>query len=167
MNAHNAHEGLRSIVLILLVCFCLGAARTQQRQDADRTPGRQATEAANSSLIQPEELVNILKSPRGDKPLIIQTGVYEEYVQAHIPGSEYMGPSSKGVGQLRKRMENLPRMQFIVLYCGCCPWNKCPNVTPAYKELHKMGFKKVKLLYLANDFGTDWVNKAYPTARGK
>jgi thiosulfate/3-mercaptopyruvate sulfurtransferase len=61
----------------------------------------------------------------------------------------------------------LDRSQFIVLYCGCCPWIKCPNIRAAYQQLHSLGFTRVKVLYLATNFGTDWVNKGYPVARGR
>jgi len=30
-----------------------------------------------------------------------------------------------------------------------------------------MGFKKLKILYIANDFSTDWVDKGYPVAKGE
>jgi len=52
-----------------------------------------------------------------------------------------------------------------VIYCGCCPWNHCPNMWPAYNLLHQMGFTHLKALYLPDNFGTDWVNKGYPVAR--
>jgi hypothetical protein len=55
----------------------------------------------------------------------------------------------------------------IVLYCGCCPWSHCPNLNPAYDTLRQMGFSKVKVLYLANNFGADWVDKGYPVANGE
>lgn len=83
-------------------------------------------------------------------------------------GSKYLGPASSvdGIRRLHNYFEALPRMQWIVLYCGCCPWSKCPNVNPAYRELRAMGFKKVQVLYIAHNFGTDWVEKGYPAARG-
>jgi hypothetical protein len=28
-----------------------------------------------------------------------------------------------------------------------------------------MGFSRVKVLYLANNFGADWVDKGYPVAK--
>jgi hypothetical protein len=168
LNAHDGNEGLRPIALVFLVCFCLVATRGQQLRSRESTPRPQATEPASSDLIQPVELVNILKT-KGDKPLILQVSSHALYTQAHIPGSEYVGPSStaKGFGRLRKRAESLPRTQFIVLYCGCCPWSNCPNVTPAYNELRRMGFKKLKVLYIANDFSTDWVDKGYPNVKGE
>jgi hypothetical protein len=29
-----------------------------------------------------------------------------------------------------------------------------------------MGFTNVKVLYIANNFGTDWVSNGYPVAKG-
>jgi hypothetical protein len=30
-----------------------------------------------------------------------------------------------------------------------------------------MGFTNVKVLYIADNFGADWVNKGYPVAKGE
>jgi thiosulfate/3-mercaptopyruvate sulfurtransferase len=121
-----------------------------------------------SRLINPDDLVKILQSAKGEKPLMIQVGSHVLYTQAHIPGSEYIGPASSesGLQSLRKRVESLPRNKFIVLYCGCCPWNHCPNVKPAADALKAMGFTNLKVLYISNNFGADWVEKGYPVAKG-
>jgi hypothetical protein len=128
----------------------------------------QATAIPASWQITPEDLVKLLQSSPEPKPLMIQVGSHVLYTQAHIPGSEYIGPASTeaGLQQLRKRVAMLRRTQLIVLYCGCCPWIHCPNVEPADNALHKMGFRNVKILYIAENFGNDWVNKGYPTAKG-
>lgn len=146
-------------------CFA-GVSSSTPAPASSRTTEPQA---AGPQQIRPEELVSILKSPNGPKPLIIQVGFRVLYSQAHIPGSEYIGPASSvdGLRKLRQRVEALPRTQFIVLYCGCCPWNQCPNTEPSYKQLRDMGFKDVKVLYIAHNFGKDWVEKGYPVARGE
>ena len=128
----------------------------------------QASLIPASRLMNSDELVRILHSARSEKPLMIQVGSHVLYTQAHIPGSEYIGPASSetGLQSLRKRVESLPRNKFIVLYCGCCPWSHCPNLKPADDALHAMGFTNVKILYLANNFGADWVEKGYPVAKG-
>jgi len=128
----------------------------------------QASLIPTQRLINPDELVKILQASTSDKPLMIQVGSHVLYSQAHIPGSEYIGPASSdsGLQQLRKRVESLPRGKFIVLYCGCCPWGHCPNVKPADDALHALGFTHVKVLYIANNFGADWVDKGYPVAKG-
>ena len=123
----------------------------------------------SAQLINPEDLVKILQAPKGDQPLILNVGPSLLHMQAHIPGSEYIGPGSdsQGMGSLRRRVKPLPHNTFIVLYCGCCPWSHCPNVRPAYNELHTLGFTDVKVLYIAENFGSDWVYKGYPTIKGQ
>ena len=128
----------------------------------------QASLIPSARLVSPDDLVKILQSAKQDKPLMIQVGSHVLYSQAHIPGSEYIGPASSesGLQQLRKRVESLPRGKFILLYCGCCPWSHCPNVKPADDALRAMGFTNVKVLYIANNFGADWVDKGFPVAKG-
>ncbi len=166
------------IVLTAVVCFSAidvnaqgSAALNSATPTSSRSQGTTAQSPAvgGPQLIQPEELVDILKSAKGPKPLVIQVGFRVLYVQAHIPGSEYIGPASsaEGIRQLRKRVEALPRTHSVLLYCGCCPWSACPNVNPAYKELRTLGFDNVKVLYIAHNFGTDWVDKGYPVAKGE
>lgn len=129
---------------------------------------QQAGLIPTSRLINPDELVKILQSSKLEKPLLMQVGSHVLYSQAHIPGSQYIGPtgSEAGIEQLRQRVQSLPRSKFIVIYCGCCPWSHCPNVKPADNALHTMGFTNVKVLYIANNFGADWVDKGYPVAKG-
>jgi thiosulfate/3-mercaptopyruvate sulfurtransferase len=143
----------------LLVTSCAFTVRAQQT----------GTSIPSDVLIQPEELVRIVQSAKGPKPLMLQVGSNVLYAQAHIPGSEYAGAAANESGrqQLRKRVENLPRNKPIVIYCGCCPWSHCPNVNPAYQELRGMGFTNVRVLYIANNFGADWVDKGFPIAKGE
>ncbi|HEV2470519.1 MAG TPA: rhodanese-like domain-containing protein [Candidatus Sulfotelmatobacter sp.] len=128
----------------------------------------QASSIPASSLLNPEDLVKILQTGK-QKPLLLHVGSHVLYSEAHIPGSEYVGAGSTayGVQQLQQRVKPLPKSKFIVLYCGCCPWNHCPNVKPAYDALAAMGFTNVKVLYISNNFGANWVDKGYPTARGE
>jgi thiosulfate/3-mercaptopyruvate sulfurtransferase len=129
----------------------------------------QASAIPASRLINPEALVKLLQSSAAEQPLMIQVGSHVLFAQAHIPRSEYIGPASSDAGlrQLRKRVESLPRTKFIVLYCGCCPWGHCPNVKPADDALRAMGFTSVKVLYISDNFGTNWVDKGYPIAKGE
>lgn len=128
----------------------------------------QASSIPASELISPKDLVKTLNAGK-ETPLMIQVGSHVLYQQAHIPGSEYIGPASSeaGLQQLRNRVDTVPRTKSIVLYCGCCPWDHCPNVKPAFEALRAMGFIKVKVLYIADNFGTNWVDKGYPTAKGE
>jgi thiosulfate/3-mercaptopyruvate sulfurtransferase len=147
--------------LVLLVLL-LSAAAFAQSGNVELAPG-------SPQLISPEDLVKVLQAPKAERPLILNVGPWMLYRQAHIPDSEYIGAGSdkSGLEQLRKRVKSLPHTQAIVLYCGCCPWEHCPNVRPAFKELGAIGFSNVKVLYIADNFGTDWVYKGYPTIKGE
>jgi thiosulfate/3-mercaptopyruvate sulfurtransferase len=118
--------------------------------------------------VSTDDLAKLLRAPATQRPMTVQVGFYVLYAQAHIPGSEYAGPASQpdGLEKLRKRVESLPRSKFIVLYCGCCPWIHCPTLKPAYEALHNMGFTRLKVLYIPNNFGQDWVNKGFPVEKG-
>jgi hypothetical protein len=106
----------------------------------------------------------MLQSAAAPKPLMLQVGSHVLFAEGHIPGSFYTGAGSQpaGLQALQSRVASVSRKQFIVLYCGCCPWNHCPNVGPAFHQLLAMGFTNVKVLHLPNNFGADWVDKGYP-----
>lgn len=150
------------ILVLFFAAFSLQERAYAALQIADAADSAIPSDA----LISPESLVTVLKAAAG-KPVILQVGSRVMFEQAHISGSEYIGPGSQpsGIKALHARLDSVSRDQSIVLYCGCCPWEKCPNVRPAYKELKAMGFQKVKVLYIADNFGTDWVNKGYPTEK--
>ncbi len=147
--------------LAYAILLAMTAIAQSSQAPAELSPG-------SPQLITPEELVNVLQS--GDaKPLILNVGPWLLYRQAHIPDAEYIGAGSEkeGIETLRTRVKSLPHNKAIVLYCGCCPWGHCPNVRPAFKELSTMGFTNVKVLYIADNLGTDWVYKGYPTIKGQ
>lgn len=156
MNLVLENFQLRAVAALLWLAFVPTVA------------AQQASSIPVSRLIQPEELAKVIQPSKGEKPLLLQVGSHVLYSQAHIPGSDYVGAGStdSGLQQLRKRVESLPRKKFIVIYCGCCPWTHCPNVKPADDALQAMGFTNVKVLYIANNFGADWVDKGYPVAKG-
>ena len=116
-------------------------------------------------LIQPAELAAILKG--SSHPLMLHVGFRSMFDQAHIPGSEYAGPGNTeaGLQVLRERVAKLSKDAEILIYCGCCPWTRCPNVAGAYDTLQALGFTNVKVMYIGDNFGTDWVDKGYPTAK--
>jgi thiosulfate/3-mercaptopyruvate sulfurtransferase len=128
-----------------------------------------------SQLISPDELAKLLSSekkddhglPQAPRLLVLQVGVLPLYKLSRIPNSVYAGMASQpeGLDKLKKAADQWDRGIQIVLYCGCCPFNDCPNVRPAFKALADMGFKNLKVLNLPNNFTQDWENKGLPTDR--
>lgn len=157
-----------AVALMFVVALVSAPVFAQGVSSKSKTEAGEAP-SAKPKLIQPEELARILQSQKGGSPLILHVGYRVLYLQAHVPHSEYIGPASEpeGIQRLRQRVQALSRTQSIVVYCGCCPWSKCPNVGPAYNELRAMGFRNVKLLYIADNFGKNWVDKGYPVAKGE
>ncbi len=118
-------------------------------------------------LLEAQQLANSVSDPGESKPLVLYFGPAVLFRREHVPGAKLIGPLSEpdGPKNLQKEVRNLGRDTEIVLYCGCCPWNVCPNVRPAFQVLQDMGFKKVKVLYLPNNFRQNWVNKGFPVQR--
>lgn len=149
---------LACVVLLLLGCPALTAFGRV---------GFQQTDHPEIPRISADALVSALKS--SNKPLVLQVGMARLYRHSHIAGADYAGPANEpeGLAALRKRVASVPKTAAIVIYCGCCPWEHCPNIKPAYDELHNLGFRNVKALYLPNNFKFDWEDKGYPTASGE
>jgi thiosulfate/3-mercaptopyruvate sulfurtransferase len=139
---------MRKFVPVLLTLAVLGIAQPPDLTDAD--------------LVKPAELASHLKDA-----LVLQVGFNVLYRASHIPGTDYAGPGSKpeGIELLKKAVEGQPHNRAIVLYCGCCPWEKCPNIRPAVAALHEMGFTNVKAVVIPENFKTDWVDKGYPNEK--
>jgi thiosulfate/3-mercaptopyruvate sulfurtransferase len=117
-------------------------------------------------LMQPSALAARLTASE-PKPAIWYVGFPVLYRSAHISGAELAGPASKpeGLERLKQMAAKLPRDQELVIYCGCCPWDQCPNVRPAFRALHEMGFTRLKLVTIPTNLSTDWVKKGYSTER--
>jgi thiosulfate/3-mercaptopyruvate sulfurtransferase len=147
--------------LIWTISSALVVAFTHQRVSA-------ADDELSKALITPTALTRLLQSNQGSKLLILNVGPRVLYQQARVRGAEFIGPTSdpRGIERLRERVKHVSKTKQIVIYCGCCPWERCPNIKPAFQELKKLGFKNVKALYIANNIGTDWVDPGHPTDRG-
>ena len=155
--------GVVGLAMLVLLFVC-----TQSPAQFTPSTGPGSTNLIpHAQLIQPEELVHMLQAAGTGKPLLLQVGSHLLFDEAHITGSIYAGAGSQpaGLQQLQSMVASFSKKKFIVLYCGCCPWDRCPNLGPAFKQLHDAGFSNVKVLYLANNLGTDWVAKGYPVER--
>ena len=143
----------RTAVLTILVCLA-----ALQAQD----PWQRA------ALIHPEQLAAEMKG-NGHVPAVIFVGFPVLYRAVHIKSAVMAGPASsaEGLTTLEKAAAGIPKDRDLVIYCGCCPFAKCPNVRPAYKALREMGFTHVRVLELDTNLHTDWVERGYPVSRGR
>lgn len=121
-----------------------------------------------NQIVKPEVLVKSLSSATGEKPLVICVGFPVLYQGGHIVGAKFAGPAARpaGIQALKREVQDLPRDKQIVLYCGCCPWKRCPNIRPAFRVMQGLGFTNVKVLSIPTNFRKDWVDKGYPIEKG-
>lgn len=123
---------------------------------------------AASEVIQPAALASRLSDAKAAKPAILYVGPAVLYRSKHIPGAVLAGPTgtAKGMAAFREALANVPRTSELVIYCGCCPWDQCPNIRPAFTALAEMGYKRAKVLALPTSFYKDWIEKGYPVETG-
>ncbi len=121
----------------------------------------------SQALVKPDQVAKQLRDSSTDKPLILFVGFPVMYRAAHIPDAVLAGPAStpEGLTKLKSVASTLPRNRKVIIYCGCCPFVKCPNVKPAYTALRGMGFSQIQVLELDQNFHSDWVAKGYPVKK--
>jgi thiosulfate/3-mercaptopyruvate sulfurtransferase len=119
--------------------------------------------------VQVAALAKELQQERDPYPTVIYVGVKALYEGAHIPGAVFYGPGSteQGLSELKRFAATLPKNSDVVLYCGCCPLEKCPNLRPAFVALKESGFARLRVLILPTNFNTDWVEKGFPVHKGE
>ncbi len=116
-----------------------------------------------STLLAPADLAKTLQSS-AKKPTILCVAFPVLYRNKHIPHAIYAGPGNRpeGIEALKKAVANMPKDADIVLYCGCCPMDHCPNIRPAWRTLHDLGFTHVRVLDIPTNMSADWYTKGYP-----
>jgi thiosulfate/3-mercaptopyruvate sulfurtransferase len=122
-----------------------------------------------SELMTVVELKGRLPDVKSGKALLIHVGFRKLYAQGYIPGSHYAGPGNKpeGLADFKKLVEKIPHNREIIIYCGCCPWDVCPNIRPAFRALKQMGFTNIKAVEFPNALVSDWAAKGFPLTRGE
>ncbi|QTE40176.1 rhodanese-like domain-containing protein [Mucilaginibacter gossypii] len=114
-----------------------------------------------SELLEPSVLAGVMQSGK-EEIAILNIGAVED-----LPGALHIGAVSdeRNMTKLRQLLTNLPKHKPVVIYCGCCPFTKCPNIQPAYQELSKNGFTQIKVLDLPTNLQTNWISRGYPIAK--
>jgi hypothetical protein len=116
---------------------------------------------ARKQLIEPSALADAITA-KTDVPVIISVGP-----GAIIPNSIDVGMAStqEGLDSLKARLNTIAKDQKIIIYCGCCPFEHCPNVRPAIEALKQMNFTNYFLLNLPHNIKIDWIEQGYPVAK--
>ena len=112
-----------------------------------------------AQLESPENLAQIINDPKAKQPILFSIGP-----GAMIKGSIDIGPAkdSANLAKFKQQLDHLSKDANIVIYCGCCPFEHCPNIRPAFVLLNQMNLTHHKLLNLEHNIKIDWINKGYP-----
>jgi len=152
---------LAGILVVVLGGLIAGAARFLFGAATD-SPSDPWTAV---QTVQPADLAKELSDSKGaGKPKVVCVAPRALYEGGHITGALYHGPGStaQGIDDLKKWAQPVPRSANIVIYCGCCPLDHCPNLRPAFVALRDMGFTHLRALIIPTNFYTDWVKPGYP-----
>ena len=143
-------NSIKTIKIIGIFIIILGCQKASAQDPVNWT---------SDQLIQPSELAATIKSNK-QIPIIFSVGP-----GAIIPHSKDIGmvKEKENMKKLKEQLRDLPRDTQIVVYCGCCPYEHCPNVRPAIQLLKELNFTNYKLLDLPHNIKMDWINKGYPT----
>ncbi|HAL83598.1 MAG TPA: hypothetical protein DCO83_16300 [Mucilaginibacter sp.] len=158
---------MKTFFLTAFICLSI-TSLTYFQSKAQTSPGTlvsldKPNPWTESQLMEPADLAAMIKAPAANKLLIFNIGAVED-----IKGAKHIGPVSDKANfeTFKNALGPLPKNTAIVIYCGCCPFTKCPNIRPAFLELKKLGFTNFKLLNLSKNLNTNWTSKGYPLAGG-
>ncbi len=120
-----------------------------------------------SEILEPAALARTIGQPH--PPLVISVAFPVLYRNKHILHAldAGAGSSPEGIAALKRLVAHTPKGAEIVIYCGCCPMTKCPNVRPAYRALKDLGFERIGVLDIPVNMHTDWYAKDYPSELGE
>ena len=141
--------GLCALLLVLIASAASGPDKYDDPWTSDE-------------VVHPLKLAAELKT-RDPARHIIAVGPYSSFQGSHLPNAAFAGPcgKQKGLDLLAEVLQKIPHDAEIVIYCGCCPFVRCPNIRPAYRSLKAAGFTNIKVLKLDTNLNTDWVDKGY------
>ncbi len=137
------------IFLTGLLAILALQVKAQQKQEPWK-PGQ---------LMAANVLADRILGEQTDNMLIVSIGPDDP-----IEGSVNIGPGNdkKNIAALKSLLAKTPKDKEVVIYCGCCPFDRCPNIRPAFRLLNDMGFKNAKLLDIPKNIKVDWIDKDYP-----
>lgn len=151
----------------LAVVFAVGTvlyARSHLNQAHSRPEFVRVNTAQTAvQTMSPEQLAREIA--QGTSPAILNVGSVAAYRQHHIRGAIYGGDISTTAGkaQLAREIRKVPLRKPLVIYCGCCPWGDCPNVSVAHEVAAATRKGETRILRIETNFKADWIERGFPT----
>ncbi len=139
-----------SLVSYCILLFMLVTCRNSTAQNSENW--------TQDQLIEPSTLAATIKSNK-QLPVVFSIGP-----GAIIPNSIDIGMTKdeQNMAKFRSEVNKLSKSANIVVYCGCCPFERCPNVRPAIAFLKSASYTNYHLLNIPHNIKTDWIAKGFP-----
>jgi hypothetical protein len=125
------------LALLILATAWAVHATAKSPSPADPWSAAQVVQPADFA----KELAASASGPAAAKPTIVYVGFRPLYNGAHIPGASFHGAAGEpeGLADLKAFASHLSHDTNLVIYCGCCPLEKCPNIRAAFTALDGHG----------------------------
>jgi len=138
-----------SLIILLTSIKCVAQSTGQEPWSAKQ-------------LMEPADLAKTMADPKAHQPYIFCIGP-----GAMIKNSIDIGPGKEkaNLEKFKQQLSKLPKDANIVIYCGCCPFDHCPNIRPAFSLLNDMKFTNHKLLDIPHNIKVDWKDHNYPVQK--
>ena len=152
--------GKKFVYILVFISLVVGSVNTANAQVSSLNPASTAIEPWNETqLLAPATLAAQLKA-NDTHAFILNIGKVED-----IKDAKHIGAVSikENMDKLTKEVSPLARNTEVVIYCGCCPFAKCPNIRPAFEELKRLGFTNIKVLDIPKNLETNWIKEGYPS----
>lgn len=148
---------LKNILLKLSFIALLCTAITAVSYAQVSKPNFQNNPWKEDQLISTIVLVSMISKKEDVK-------IYNIGVVQNVKGATNLGAASEAenLDKLKEILKTTPKNKAIVIYCGCCPMDRCPNIRPAFKTFVDQKFTNVRLLELPTNIKTDWIDKGFP-----
>jgi thiosulfate/3-mercaptopyruvate sulfurtransferase len=148
----NTKIGYLFLIAFTLIATSLVFSSFKKQQDEPWT---------QDQLLEPSDLASIINNPKAKQPYVYSIGP-----DATIKNSIDIGPADnkENLKELKKQLSKLPKDANVVIYCGCCPFVRCPNIRPAFTLLNEMKFTHQKVLNLQHNIKIDWIDKGFPVS---
>jgi hypothetical protein len=120
-----------------ILAFAFLSFSSQLRAQFTPVPTESAFSIPGAQLLKPEALLPLLQAKGGDKPLLLQVGSRMLFAQAHIPGSEYIGPGSV-MWLDSDREKSTLRIRLLFSYADTCVQTSASSALRLHDPLQKM-----------------------------
>ena len=128
-----------------------------------------AGSVALADPLEPAELARRLDEVAAGELVVLFVGPPDDpFEERHVPGARrlpHVG-TEEGRRALTRALEATPKGVGVVVYCGCCPYERCPSVRPANALLRASRRADAWWLDLPTSFEANWVERGFPVAGG-